>query len=156
MNMVHHIIIPLNMCLVTVAAASPPDGKCIITSSPWHLYIWGFALLDERKCLGLRSPCSRSLPLPFSLGDALADEEVKALAKGSSFPLVSLIGDGLCSHGSRLSTVLHNLHSARAQHSCSCCMRGCSRRKVWRASRAKRRRRRSHRKMTRAAAVCHA
>jgi hypothetical protein len=107
--MVHHIIIPLNMCLVTVAAASPPDGKCIITSSPWHLYIWGFALLDERKCLGLRSPCSRSLPLPFSLGDALADEEVKALAKGSSFPLVSLIGDGLCSHGSRLSTVLHHL-----------------------------------------------
>jgi hypothetical protein len=72
------------------------------------------AILDERKCLGLRSPCGRSLPLPFSPGDALAEEEAKALAKGSSFPLVSLIGNGLCSHGSRLSTVLHRLQHTRA------------------------------------------
>ena len=74
------------------------------------------AILDERKCLGLRSPCGCSLPLPlpFSLGNALAEEEAKALAKGSSFPLVSLIGDGLCSHGSRLSTVLHRLQRTRA------------------------------------------
>jgi hypothetical protein len=32
----------------------------------------------------------------------------------------------------------------------------CSRREVWRASRAKMRRRQSHRKMTRAVAVCRA
>jgi hypothetical protein len=50
---------------------------------------------------------------PFSLGDALA-EEAKALAKGSSFPLVSLIGNGLCSHGGRLSTVLLRLQRTRA------------------------------------------
>ena len=67
------------------------------------------AILDERKCLGLRSPCAplkagSSLPLRFSLGDALAEEEVKALAKGSSFPLVDL-----CLHGSRLSTLLLRL-----------------------------------------------
>ncbi len=75
-----------------------------------------------------------SLPLPFSLIDALA-EEANALADGSSLllagtggvlveellaagslvPLVSLIGDGLCLCGSRLSTLLHRLqctHSA--------------------------------------------
>ena len=72
------------------------------------------AILDKHKCLGLRSPCGRSLPLTFSLGDALAEEKAKALAKGSSFPLVSLIGDGLCSHDSRLSTVLHRLQRTRA------------------------------------------
>ena len=72
------------------------------------------AILDKHKCLGLRSPCGRSLPLPFSLGDALAEEKAKALAKGSSFPLVSLIGDGLCLHDSRLSTVLHRLQRTRA------------------------------------------
>jgi hypothetical protein len=54
-----------------------------------------------------------SLPLPFSLGDALA-EEANALAKGSSFPLVSLIGDGRCSHGSRLSTLRLRLQRTRA------------------------------------------
>jgi hypothetical protein len=31
------------------------------------------AILDKRKCLGLRSPCGRSLPLPFSLGDNLSN-----------------------------------------------------------------------------------
>jgi hypothetical protein len=31
-----------------------------------------------------------------------------------SFPLVSLIGDGLCLHGSRLSTMLHRLQRMRA------------------------------------------
>ena len=72
------------------------------------------AILDKRKCRGLRSPCGplvagSSLPLPFSLGNALAEDEAKALAKGSSFPLVSLIVNGLCSHGSRLSTVLLRL-----------------------------------------------
>jgi hypothetical protein len=72
------------------------------------------AILDKHKCLGLRSPCGRSLPLTFSLGDALAEEKAKALAKGSSFPLVSLIGDGLCLHDSRLSTVLHRLQRTRA------------------------------------------
>jgi hypothetical protein len=55
-----------------------------------------------------------SLPLPFSLGDALAEDEAKALAKGSSFPLVSLIGNALCSHGSRLSTLLRRLQRTRA------------------------------------------
>ena len=30
-----------------------------------------------------------------------------------SFPLVSLIGDGLCLHGSRLSTMLHRLQRTR-------------------------------------------
>jgi len=74
-----------------------------------------------------------SLLLPFSLGDALA-EEVKALVEGSSLllagaggvlveellaagslvPLVSLIGDGLCLRGSRLSTLLHRLQRTRA------------------------------------------
>ena len=73
------------------------------------------------------------LPLPFSLGNALA-EEVKALAEGSSLllagtggvlveellaagslvPLVSLIGDGLHLRGSRLSTLLHRLQCTRA------------------------------------------
>jgi hypothetical protein len=72
------------------------------------------AILDERKCLGLHSPCGRSLPLPFSLGDALAEEEAKALAKGSSFPLISLIGIGLCSHGSRLSMMPYRLQCTRA------------------------------------------
>ena len=72
------------------------------------------AILDKRKCRGLRSPCGpivvgSSLPLPVSLGDALAEDEAKALAKGSSFPLVSLIGNVLCSRGSRLSTVLRRL-----------------------------------------------
>jgi hypothetical protein len=60
------------------------------------------------------SPCGpivagSSLPLPVSLGDALAEDEAKALAKGSSFSLVSLIGNVLCSRGSRLATVLHRL-----------------------------------------------
>jgi hypothetical protein len=36
------------------------------------------------------------------------------LAKGSSFPLVSLIGNVLCSHGSRLLTVLRCLQHTRA------------------------------------------
>ncbi len=36
------------------------------------------------------------------------------MAKGSSFPLVSLIGNVLCSHGSRLSTVLRCLQHTRA------------------------------------------
>ena len=72
------------------------------------------AILDKRKCIGLRSPCGSlvagsRLPLPFSLGNALAEEEAKALAKGRSFPLV-----GLCSHGSRLSTVLLRLQRTRA------------------------------------------
>jgi hypothetical protein len=76
------------------------------------------AILDKRKCRGLRSLCGplvagSSLPLPFSLGDALAEDQVKASAKGSSFPLVSLIGNGLCSHGSRLSTVLLRLQRTR-------------------------------------------
>jgi len=73
------------------------------------------------------------LPLPFSLGDTLA-EEAKALAEGSSLllagtggvlvkellaagslvPLVSLIGDGLCLRGSRLSTLFHCLQRTRA------------------------------------------
>jgi hypothetical protein len=79
-----------------------------------HRSLVSTAFLDERKCLGLRSPCGRSLPLPFSLVNALAEEETKALAKGSSFPLVSLIGDGLCLHGSLLSTVLHRLQRTRA------------------------------------------
>jgi hypothetical protein len=99
------------------------------------------AILDKRKCRGLRSPCgplvvSSSLPLPFSLGDALAEDEAKALEKGSSFPLVSLVGNGndCCSpHGCRLSTLLRRLQRKRAAF-----------------------RRRSHRKMTRAAAVCRA
>ena len=50
----------------------------------------------------------------LSLGDALAEDEAKALAKGSSFPLVSLIGNVLCSHGSRLSTLLRRLQRTRA------------------------------------------
>ncbi len=74
-----------------------------------------------------------SLPLPFSLDDALA-EEVKALAEGSSLllagtggvlvkellvagslvPLISLNGDGLCLRGSHLSTLLHRLQHTRA------------------------------------------
>ena len=41
-------------------------------------------------------------------------KRAKALAKGSSFPLVSLIGNGLCSHGGRLSTVLLRLQRKRA------------------------------------------
>jgi hypothetical protein len=73
-----------------------------------------------------------------------------------SVPCGSLIGDGLCSRGSRLSTLLLHLqriHAAfllvlHAASAASC----CSRREVWRASRAKRHRRRSHREMTRAAA----
>ena len=77
------------------------------------------AILNKCKCRGLRSPCGpivagSSLPLPFSLGDALAEDEAKALAKGSSFPLVSLIGNALCSHGSRLSTLLRRLQRTRA------------------------------------------
>ena len=51
-----------------------------------HRSLVSTAILDERTCLGLRSPCGRSLPLLFSLGDALAKEEAKALAKGGSFP----------------------------------------------------------------------
>ncbi len=35
------------------------------------------------------------------------------MAKGSSFPLVSLIGNVLCSHGSRLSTLLRRLQRTR-------------------------------------------
>ena len=74
-----------------------------------------------------------SLPLPFSLVDALA-EEAKALAEGSSLllagtggvlieellavgslvPLGSLIGDGFCMCGSRLLTLLHRLQRTRA------------------------------------------
>ena len=71
----------------------------------------------------------------LSLGDALAEEaKAKELAKGSSLllagtggvlveellaagslvPLVSLIGDGLCLRGSRLSTLLHRLQRTRA------------------------------------------
>jgi hypothetical protein len=59
---------------------------------------------------------SSSLPLPFSLGDALAEDEAKALEKGSSFPLVSLVGNGndCCSHGCRLSTLLRRLQRTRA------------------------------------------
>ena len=73
----------------------------------------------QSQCRRLRSPCGplvagSSLPLPFSLGDALAEDEAKALAKGSSFPLVSLIGNVLCSHGSRLSTLLRRLQRTRA------------------------------------------
>jgi hypothetical protein len=70
------------------------------------------AILDERKCLGALVKGS-SLPLSFSLGNALA-QEANVLAKGSSFPLVSLIGDGRCSHGSRLSTLLLHLQRTRA------------------------------------------
>ena len=120
-----------------------------------HRSLVSTAFLDERKCLGLRSPCGRSLPLPFSLGDALAEEEAKALAKGSSFlqphrrwPLLA-----------RQPPV--NGDPPLAAHARTCSMRAsaascCSRREVWRASRAKRRRRRSHRKMIRVAAVCRA
>ena len=74
-----------------------------------------------------------SLPLPFSFVDALA-EEGKALAEGSSLllagtggvlveellaagslmPLFSLISDGLCLCGSRLSTLLHHLQCTHA------------------------------------------
>jgi hypothetical protein len=39
--------------------------------------------------------------LPFALGNAIAEEEAKAVAKDSSFPLVSLVGDGRRSHGGR-------------------------------------------------------
>jgi len=66
--------------------------------------------------------------------EAAAAEEVKALVEGSSLllagaggvlveellaagslvPLVSLIGDGLCLRGSRLSTLLHRLQRTRA------------------------------------------
>jgi len=85
-----------------------------------------------------------SLPLPFSVGDALA-EEMKVLAEGSSLllagtggmlveellaagslvPLVSLIGVGLCLHGIRLSTLIHHLQRMRAAilpvlHACKC------------------------------------
>jgi len=87
------------------------------------------ALAEEVKALAKGS----SLPLPFSLVDALA-EEAKALAEGSSLllagtggvlikellavgslvPLGSLIGDGLCMCGSRLSTLLHCLQRTRA------------------------------------------
>ena len=55
-----------------------------------------------------------TLPLPVSLGNSLAEDKEKALAKGSSFPLVSLIGNVLCSRGSRLSTVLRRLQRTRA------------------------------------------
>ena len=84
-----------------------------------HCSLVSTAILDKRKCRGLRSPygpivAGSSLPLPFSLGDTLAEDEAKALAKGSSFPLVSLIGNGLCSHGSRLSTMLLRLQRTRA------------------------------------------
>ena len=120
-----------------------------------HHSLVSTAILDERTCLGLHSPCGRSLPLPFSLGDALAEEEAKALAKGSSFlqphrrwPLLA-----------RQPPV--NGDPPLAAHARTCSMRAsaascCSRREVWRASRAKRRRRRSHRKMTWAVAVGHA
>jgi hypothetical protein len=72
------------------------------------------AILDKRKCRGLRSPCGpivagSSLLLSVSLGDALAEDKAKAMAKGSSFPLVSLIGNVLCSRGSCLATVLRRL-----------------------------------------------
>jgi hypothetical protein len=90
---------------------------------------FGDALAEEAKALAK----GRSLPLPFSLGDALT-EEAKALAEGNSLllagaggmlvdellavgslvPLVSLIGDGLCLCGSRLSTLLHRLQRTRA------------------------------------------
>ena len=122
MNMVHHII-PSNMCLVTVAAASPPDGKFIITSSPWHLYIWGFALLDERKCLGLRSPCSRSLPLPFSLSATLSlMRRRRRWRRAAAFRWLASSAMAFARMAAacrRCSTAC----SARAQHSCSCCMR---------------------------------
>jgi len=82
------------------------------------------ALAEKAKVLAKSS----SLLLPFSLSDALA-EEAKALAEGSSLllactggvlveellavgslvPLVSLISDGLCLRGSRLSTLLYLL-----------------------------------------------
>ncbi len=68
---------------------------------------------------------------------------------GLLVPLVSLIGDGLCLHGSRLSTLLHCLQRTRAAFL-------LGRREVWQASREKRRRRRSHRKMTWAVAICRA
>ena len=87
------------------------------------------ALAEKAKVLAKSS----SLLLPFSLGDALA-EEAKALAEGSSLllagaggvlieellaagslvPPVSLIGDGLCLHGSRLPTLLHRLQRTLA------------------------------------------
>jgi hypothetical protein len=54
-----------------------------------------------RKRLRLRSPGGRRLPLPFALGNAIAEEEAKAVAKDSSFPLVSLVSDGRRSHGGR-------------------------------------------------------
>ena len=44
-------------------------------------------------------------------GGVLVEE---LLAAGSLVPLVSLIGDGLCLHGSRLSTLLHCLQHTRA------------------------------------------
>ena len=47
-----------------------------------------------RKRRGLRSPGGRVV-----LGNAIAKEEAKAVAKGSGFPLVSLIGDGFRTHG---------------------------------------------------------
>ena len=49
-----------------------------------------------RKHRGLRSPGGRVV-----LGNAIAEEEAKAVAKGSGFPLVSLIGDGFRTHGRR-------------------------------------------------------
>jgi len=90
---------------------------------------FGSALAEEAKALAKGS----SLPLPFSFVDALA-EEAKALAEGSSLllagtggvlveellaagslvPLLSLIGDGLCLCGSRLSMLLHHLHRTHA------------------------------------------
>jgi len=44
-------------------------------------------------------------------GGVLVEE---LLAGGSLVPLVSLIGDGLCLRGSRLSTLLHRLQRTRA------------------------------------------
>ncbi len=44
--------------------------------------------------------------------DGVLVEEL--LAAGSLVPLVSLIGDGLCLCGSRLSTLLHRLQRTRA------------------------------------------
>jgi hypothetical protein len=72
------------------------------------------AILDECKCLELHGPCGRRLPLLFALGNALAEEEAKAVAKGSSFLLVSLVGDDLRSHGRRLSTVFRRLQRTSA------------------------------------------
>ena len=53
---------------------------------------------------------SSSLLLAGTVG-VLVEE---LLAGGSLVPLVSLIGDGLCLRGSRLSTLLHRLQRTRA------------------------------------------